>query len=133
MQEERLEKILPKRTKRRNVGWHTKHLSAVTVTTGQDRAKLVSVFVLISVLHFWLFSKSKAPRLVCVHIFLLVILPLSSSLASDSPLLSSFSQAKKSQAVFPDPSVPVSVLAWRLWCDAVTNISTLYPKGFPEM
>ncbi len=56
------------------------------------------------------------------------------SLLSDFPLsLLFFSQAKRSQAVCPDPSVPVTVLAWRLWCAAVTSTSTHCPRASPEM
>lgn len=73
---------------------------------------------------FWLFATSFLP--------LLVIHPFSSSLVSDSSLSPLFfSQAKRSQAACPDLSVPVNVLAWRLWCAAVTSTSTHCPKASP--
>lgn len=53
-------------------------------------------------------------------------------LTHHSPPSPPFSQAKRSQAVCPDPSVPVNVLAWRQWCAAVTSTSTHYPKASPE-
>lgn len=43
-----------------------------------------------------------------------------------------FAQAKRSQAVCPDPSVPVNALAWRLSCDAVTSTFTHCPKASRE-
>lgn len=46
--------------------------------------------------------------------------------------LSFLSQAKRSQAVCPDPSVPVNALAWRPWCGAVTSTFTRCPKASPE-
>lgn len=42
-----------------------------------------------------------------------------------------FSQAKRSRAACPSPSVPASALAWRRWCGAATSISTRCPKAYP--
>lgn len=62
---------------------------------------------------------------------LVILTSSSSSPLSESAFFSFFSQAKRSQAVCPDLSVPVNALAWRLLCAAATSTSTRCPKASP--
>lgn len=107
-------------------------LSQYLIISMKDYAVLalscLSVCFVLSPFFFW---RRQVHLSAVLHVFFLPSCSLLIFfLQSHTPHL--FSQAKRSQAVCPDPSVPVNALAWRLWCDAVTSTFTHCPKASPE-